>query len=93
MEGSMCRDASSHPIAVGVIVAVQKVGGGISGTSSRIFGLAHTVAQKTVPMFGHFVMFELSHNGKQSHYLEQMSWIVYHIGFQMTHYLPNLDTH
>ena len=25
--------------------------------------------------------------------LEQMSLIVYHIGFQMTHYLPNLDTH
>ena len=55
MEGSMCRDASSRPIAVGVIVAVQKVGGGISGTSSRILGLAHTVAQKTVPISDYFV--------------------------------------
>ena len=29
-----------RPIAVGIVVAVQKMGGGISGTSSRIFGLA-----------------------------------------------------
>ena len=35
--GSKCQDVSSHPIAVGVVVAVQKVGGGISGTLRRIF--------------------------------------------------------
>ena len=33
--GSKCRDASSHSITVGIIVAVQKVGG---GTSSKING-------------------------------------------------------
>ena len=42
MGGSKCRDALSCPIAVGVVVAVQKVGGGISGTLSRIFGLARS---------------------------------------------------
>ena len=40
MEGSKCQDTLLHPISVGVVMAVQKVGGGISGTSSRIFGLA-----------------------------------------------------
>ena len=42
MEGSKGQDMSLHPIAVGIIIAVQKVGGGISGTLSRIFRLAHS---------------------------------------------------
>ena len=40
--GSKCQDVLLCPIAVGVIMAVQKVGGGISGTSRRIFRLAHS---------------------------------------------------
>ena len=40
MGGSKHRDASLRPIAVGIVMAVQKVGGGISGTLSRIFRLA-----------------------------------------------------
>ena len=40
MGGSKCQDMSSCPIAVGIVVAVQKVGGGTSGTLRRIFGLA-----------------------------------------------------
>ena len=35
MGGSKCQDASSHQFVVGIIVAVQKVGG---GTSSKIDG-------------------------------------------------------
>ena len=40
MEWSLCQDMSLCPIAVGIIMAVQKVGGGTSGTSRRNFGLA-----------------------------------------------------
>ena len=40
--GSECQDTSSCPIAVGVIVAVKKVGGGTSGALRRIFRLAHS---------------------------------------------------
>ena len=36
---SKCQDVSSHLIAVSVVMAVQMMGGGISGTLSRIFGL------------------------------------------------------
>ena len=54
MGGSMCRDASSRPIAVGVVVAVRKVGW---GTSSKIDGgaLSH-LTQKCLRRVTHEFM-------------------------------------
>ena len=40
MGGGECQDVLSCPIAIGVIMAVQKVGGGTSGALRRIFRLA-----------------------------------------------------
>ena len=52
----MCQDASSHPIAVGVVVAVQKVG---EGTLSKIDGgaLSHLM-QKCLRSVAHEFMIE-----------------------------------